>query len=63
VAIVAECKAEHCPFSSATWLLTRINNDFPQLNLKKHFGNHMHVAQCLGRRERKAHSSLEQEGL
>lgn len=61
--MVTECKAEHCLFSSATWLLTRINNDFPHLNLKKHFGEHMHVAQCLERGERKAPSSLGQEGL
>lgn len=63
MAVVAECKAEHCPFSSATWLLTRINNVFPHLNLEKHFGDHMHVTQRLERRESKAHSSLGQKGL
>lgn len=33
MAIVGESKAEHCPFSSTMWLLTRINTDFSHLNL------------------------------
>lgn len=63
MATVAERKAEHCPFSSATWLLTRINDNFPHLRLKKHFGDYRHVTQCLERGEGKAQPSLGQEGL